>query len=56
MPNAFYAGVCSTNNTSQPRFAALNRADSVNSYAKVETDDGQPSPSNFDENSVIIIG
>jgi hypothetical protein len=56
MPNAFYAGVCSTNNTSQPRFAALNRADSVNSYAKVETDDAQPSPLNFDENSVIIIG
>jgi hypothetical protein len=56
MPNAFYAGVCSTNNTSQPRFAALNRADSTNQYAKVETDDAQPSPSNFDENSVIIIG
>jgi hypothetical protein len=56
MPNAFYAGVCSTNDTSRPRFAALNRADSTNQYAKVETDDAQPSPLNFDENSVIIIG
>ena len=56
MPNAFYAGACSTNNTGQPRFAALNRADSTNQYAKFETEDGQPLPFSFDENSVIIVG
>jgi hypothetical protein len=56
MPNAFYAGVCSAGNIGAPRFSALNRADSVNSYAKVETENATPSPSDFDENSVIIIG
>jgi hypothetical protein len=56
MPNAFYSGVCSAGNIGTPRFSALNRADSVNSYAKVETESSSPSPSNFDENSVIIIG
>ena len=56
MPNAFYAGVCSAGNIGAPRFSALNRADSVNSYAKVETENTTPSPSDFDENSVIIIG
>jgi hypothetical protein len=56
MPNAFYSGVCSAGNIGAPRFSALNRADSVNSYAKVETENTTPSPSDFDENSVIIIG
>jgi hypothetical protein len=56
MSNAFYAGVCSTNNTSQPRFAALNRTDSTSQYAKLETEDAQPLPFNLAENSVIIVG
>lgn len=56
MPNAFYAGSCSCNNTGQPRFAALNRTDSTRQYAKLETEDGQPLPFNTAENSVIIVG
>lgn len=56
MPNAFYAGSCSCNNTGQPRFAALNRTDSTSQYAKLETEDAQPLPSNLAENSVIIVG
>ena len=56
MPNAFYAGSCSCNNTGQPRFAALNRTDSTSQYAKLETEDAQPLPFNLAENSVIIIG
>jgi hypothetical protein len=56
MPNAFYAGVCSAGNIGAPRFSALNRDGSANSYARVDTENTTPSPSDFDENSVIIIG